>query len=401
MSQLTRFGLSLGWASVAATSLVATAGQAESLYLVPQDYATIQAAVDAAEPGGEIRVSAGTYGGFAIRNKALTVVGVDGAPNTVVDGGGTGPVVLVLSDSEEAATVIRGLTVRGGSSENGGGAFLRGSVTLEDAIILDNHATNGAGAFLIGEPTLRRVTFKDNVADSGGGAFASCGSHPTLQSCTFKSNLADLGGGLMVAPEGFEPTLVTLVDSTFATNSAGVGGAIAVVNGGLELTGGSMSGNVSGMGGALYAEDGATVNVTATEFRFNTASEGAAAYAGDGSVIAIIDTDVVGNDAAANSGALHGGGDGQVVFGGSRFSNNAPADRSGATTDMGGNTFGAVPCSPVDLAAPFGQVDLADVIAFLTFFAASDARVDYAGPHGVFDIADVVMFLQGYAQGCP
>ena len=59
------------------------------------------------------------------------------------------------------------------------------------------------------------------------------------------------------------------------------------------------------------------------------------------------------------------------------------------------------PCAIADLAAPFGQFDIADVIEFLRAFGAADPIADFAAPVGVFDIADVVSFLRNFEIGCP
>ncbi|MAY75245.1 MAG: hypothetical protein CMJ31_11110 [Phycisphaerae bacterium] len=59
------------------------------------------------------------------------------------------------------------------------------------------------------------------------------------------------------------------------------------------------------------------------------------------------------------------------------------------------------PCSPADLASPSGTLDIADVVAFLQLFGASDPTADLATPMGTLDIADVVTFLQLFGAGCP
>ena len=59
------------------------------------------------------------------------------------------------------------------------------------------------------------------------------------------------------------------------------------------------------------------------------------------------------------------------------------------------------PCNAADLAAPFGTLDIADVVLFLQLFGNHDPAADLSPPAGVFDIADVVLFLQIFGQGCP
>ena len=58
-------------------------------------------------------------------------------------------------------------------------------------------------------------------------------------------------------------------------------------------------------------------------------------------------------------------------------------------------------CNAADLAMPFDELDIADVVTFLQLFGAMDPAADLAPPMGDFDIADVVTFLQVFGAGCP
>lgn len=54
----------------------------------------------------------------------------------------------------------------------------------------------------------------------------------------------------------------------------------------------------------------------------------------------------------------------------------------------------------IDLAEPFGEVDLFDLIAFVTLFQAQDPAADVTGD-GVLDVFDVIEFVGAYDAGCP
>ncbi|HHN78484.1 MAG TPA: hypothetical protein ENK11_07420, partial [Phycisphaerales bacterium] len=58
------------------------------------------------------------------------------------------------------------------------------------------------------------------------------------------------------------------------------------------------------------------------------------------------------------------------------------------------------PC-PVDLAEPFGVLDLADIQAFVAAFASGGSAADLAEPFGVLDLNDLSAFVQGFLAGCP
>ena len=57
------------------------------------------------------------------------------------------------------------------------------------------------------------------------------------------------------------------------------------------------------------------------------------------------------------------------------------------------------PC-PADLALPFGQLDLADINAFVTGFTGQTASGDLDG-NGLWDLADINTFVMSFTTGCP
>lgn len=83
---------------------------------VPQDYPTIGEAVDAANPGDTILVSAGTYEeGFILINKSLTIIG-EGANNTVITPRGVNDIFEIHADN----VTISGFTIWSGPSSSVG-----------------------------------------------------------------------------------------------------------------------------------------------------------------------------------------------------------------------------------------------------------------------------------------
>lgn len=59
-----------------------------------------------------------------------------------------------------------------------------------------------------------------------------------------------------------------------------------------------------------------------------------------------------------------------------------------------------LPCSAADLADPAGQLDLADIDAFVSAFGAASQPADLNGD-GVFDLGDVVAFVSAFLASCP
>jgi len=75
---------------------------------VPEDYPSMQQAIDEANPGDTVKVASGTYLESLKVTKSLSLIG-EGSENTAIVGNGT--VILVSADNVE----IRGFTVRSGT----------------------------------------------------------------------------------------------------------------------------------------------------------------------------------------------------------------------------------------------------------------------------------------------
>jgi len=58
-----------------------------------------------------------------------------------------------------------------------------------------------------------------------------------------------------------------------------------------------------------------------------------------------------------------------------------------------------LPCNVADFDEPFGQLDLADIVAFVTAFQAQEDSADL-DDSGVFDLADIVLFAAAMGTGC-
>ena len=78
-----------------------------STITVPDDYSTIQEAINNAVDGDTVFVKTGTYYEHIIVNRTVTLVGED-ASTTIIDGSDTGHVVYIVQDNVN----ITGFTVR-------------------------------------------------------------------------------------------------------------------------------------------------------------------------------------------------------------------------------------------------------------------------------------------------
>ena len=185
-------------------------------------YATVQAAVDAASDGDEIRVAAGTYTDIHVRqgitqtvyiSKSITIKGGYASANwttadpaahpTILDAQGKGRVLYVTSYN---AITVQDVRVTGGDAaglhgdpwgnDAGGGVFVNGTpVHLHNIVVANSKAYRGGGLFLNGSAAIiEGCEILSNTADSGAGAYLVGGSDH-LERSIIRANKSDWGGG--------------------------------------------------------------------------------------------------------------------------------------------------------------------------------------------------------------
>lgn len=211
---------------IVALGVMLTAASAATIN-VPADYGTIQAAVDAAANGDVVVVAPGTYAeqvDFA--TKAITLASTDPTDpavvaETIIDGGGSGPVVL-FENGETATSIIEGFTITGGDADT---------------------APNGVGGGILCDatsPIIRNNVITRNgpeVYSNGGGIGCVNGAAPQITNNTFSYNAAEYGGAIY------------MYDSAGAPSARKGTGPV--------ITGNTFYGNVAQYGGVIYCEDGA------------------------------------------------------------------------------------------------------------------------------------------------
>lgn len=165
--------------------------------LVPDQYSTIQAAINASSNGDTVLVASGTYSGGGNFNldfggRAIVVMSDDGPANTTIDCGSLGR-GFYFHASETSSSVVEGFTIVNGSMAYGGGINISAaSPTISHCILYDNSAAGsyGGGIYISsGSPDIVNCSIVMNTSKYGG-AIYSTNSDPNINSCIVVSNTA-------------------------------------------------------------------------------------------------------------------------------------------------------------------------------------------------------------------
>ena len=248
---------------VAAGSMLACMGVAQAdQFHVPQQFPTIQAAIDSADSGDEVILQPGVYAGAGNTNlnfagRLLTLRSTDPSSPDVV----AGCVIdcefvngaFLFENGETNAARVDGITIRNGAPNLLGTIRTR----LQTDPMFTNCVIRGCAGLAIGPTQQGRITLIDCTIESNGTAAANTAavninyplSGAVIRDCTFRDNIGgaiNFGGGDYLIVE----------DCLFQDNQAGgAGGAIALFSSPalLEIHRCRFIGNSAGTnGGAVY-----------------------------------------------------------------------------------------------------------------------------------------------------
>lgn len=169
---------------------------ANIIVLNPGD--SIQAAIDEAQNGDQIVLSAGTYNEAINLNGKAIYLRSSIPYAAILDGTGLGESIITCSSGEGAGTVIHSLTIRNGDAVRGGGLYIKdSSPAIVDCIFEDNNALLTGGAVYLEHSYARFLLceFIDNSTHSQGGAMYVRDGGPKVTACVFQGNEANVGSG--------------------------------------------------------------------------------------------------------------------------------------------------------------------------------------------------------------
>jgi len=251
--------------------------------LVPGQYSTIQAAVDAASTGDTVIVAPGTYTGTGNRDvyvsgKEITIRSTDPndpsvANNTIIDCNNSGRGFYL-----ESNTVVEGFIITDGNTDYGGGINIYYyAPMIRKCNIIGNHATIYGGGIYYNGSSLTSVTITDcnisnNTAVSRGGGIFVTGAF-IVDNCRIVNNQSSYGGGIWSIGTLEASTINnSVIAGNIALTSPG-GGAIFVQNDTIIMNNSIISGNFSqSNGGGLYIGSQGRINAQGCSFGGNAAS---------------------------------------------------------------------------------------------------------------------------------
>ncbi len=178
--------------------------------LVPEDYATIQEAIDAASPGDVVIVDPGTYQeNINFHGKDITLRSTDPDDSSVVEStvidGGELDTVVTFEGGESREAILEGFTITNGESDEGGGILIlsfaaRTSPTVRNNVITGNHAEGHGGGIMVDTSSglIEANTIENNSAgDTGGGISTGLDASVEITDNVIRNNSAEwFGGGI-------------------------------------------------------------------------------------------------------------------------------------------------------------------------------------------------------------
>lgn len=337
-----------------------TVGDAGLVSVGNVNYGTIQAAIDAADPGETVSICAGTWREALAVTDDIVLDGPQGAEVTILDGGNRRRILHSTGNySEPSGSVeVHGLTFMRGygrcstCSSAGGAIDAMGASALivDDSVFDRNRGPDYGGAIAVplhdaAVTMITDSTFTSNQANYGGGAIGRQSPYTgaieiDVSGSSFARNSSSSQGAAIYAP-GYSPYAstnhVVIDDSTFDGDHSN-GGAVYVSYGDLVVTDSSFEDAYSAYVGGAISTDTANVSVNGSSFVGNTAYYGGAIYGGgSGAWASVSDSTFTDNVGTGDGGAIDWDGSGGVAIDRCSMTYNGSVSHGGAIRASSGS----------------------------------------------------------------
>ncbi len=257
---------------------------------VPEQYPTIQAAIDASFNWETVLVADGTYTGIGNREinfwgKAITVMSENGPENCIIDCENSGR-GFDFYNRETTNSILNGFTIINGQSlQEGDALFSRwggggircelSSPTIINCKIMNCQTDNFAGGGIYckdSSAVISNCVVSGNITGrDGGGIYCSHAGSVTIENCVITNNTApEEGGGITIRNDNNAKVKNCLITG----NSAGTdGGGVYLYNGYVSFDNCTIANNSSAYGGAIYCKWVRDIDVTDCILWGNTPAE--------------------------------------------------------------------------------------------------------------------------------
>ncbi|MFH1422406.1 MAG: right-handed parallel beta-helix repeat-containing protein, partial [Planctomycetota bacterium] len=236
--------------------------------LVPDDYADIQTAINAASAGDVILVANGTYTGGGNKElnfdgKAIRLQSLGGSSVCIIDCQNSGR-AFHFQNSETASSEVIGFTIRNGSvGDDGAGILCNGaSPTLLNCIITNCTASGrGGGIYCVNgaNPTITSFKISNCSADYGGGIYCFNNANPIITRTRIEACSATNYGGGIYWHWSSSPVLT---NNAITDNSAICGGGVFASGGTVTISNSTIANNTaSNIGGGVYGLNSAVMTI--------------------------------------------------------------------------------------------------------------------------------------------
>jgi len=385
-----------------------------AILLVPSQYPTIQAGINAAQNADTVLVADGIYTGTGNKEvdffgKAITVISANGPQNSVIDCEHSGR-GFYFHRNEEVNSLLKGFKIIHGFASDGGGILLDHSgPSIEDCIINGNTASimgGGISADFYSAPVIANCVISENIAAAGGGISFEGPNGTILQSTIEMNSAQSSGGGIFLCEantvisecqiirntcgiEGggiicgvFSCPLIDKCNISDNSTETGCGGGIycfksssPIIN--LSVISGNSSGNWKG--GGIYTDE-SEIELHYCLICNNSASQGGGICFNEGNEPTISNCTIANNMALNQGGGIYCGpfayytivnaivagnsGTGGIHF---MYSTNSYITYSDFSNNQGGNFTGLVPAGLEQICMVNANGDSCDIYSNIFF----------------------------------
>ncbi|MBI1827805.1 MAG: FG-GAP repeat protein [Planctomycetes bacterium] len=247
--------------------------ECQQILRVPSQYPTIKAAVTAAKNGDTVLIADGAYSGsgnyYVYVPKDVIIRSENGPFRTTIDLQSQGNAFGFDPGSGWYTQRLEGITFRNGYNSQGGAVSCgqQAKTRITNCVFNNNRASNrGGGAIWCwtgSRVTIDHCVMTNNAGYEKGGAIFNEGGNTTIRNSVITGNFGGFGGGGVCAGGSVMISDSLITDNlSYEDGNVGGGGLAASDGSHVGIRNCTLSNNKSSAGGAVYATDDSTVDIS-------------------------------------------------------------------------------------------------------------------------------------------